>query len=375
MTRDWGDPRRTDEIRVYMVCPTDLDRTYGELTGVDLSGCSIEAGYYTDTRVSAKLTVVGDAWVRGSFLRVVHRVPEWGYENELGTFVVTNDAATRENGVWKYELTCQSVLYGLSTDLLSWPVTRAKGSSAVAGMKYILDTCKRRYVNRGAKDKRLGSALVMETGKSMLSHLFKLCQQAGDRLDVDGHGRVTISPYVRPAAKEPRLTIDVSDPRGTSYGGLKRSTDWLSSVGRVTVSCRYSETVKKGKKSKTVSREIVAHADASAMDHRGSAVRGYLVTDFRSLSDMKPRTKAQAQKLANRYLRDSSPELVEWELDSAYMPVWQGDVVELLVPDGDDQYSGRRKCLVKSLSVDLANMTMSLRLKETSSGDKGESDD
>lgn len=372
MTPDWRDLRREDRLRFYMVCPTNLGQIYGELDGVDPSGSSLSCGYYTDTRTSGKLRVVGGNWIRGSFVRVVHEVPEWDYSRTLGTYVVTNDDATLENGVWTYELELESMLYALSTDLLAWPVTRAKGSSTLAGMRYVLNTCKRPFVEASPKDRRLGSALVMETGTSMLSLLYGMCDSTGNRLDVDPDGRVTISPYVNPSAKSPTLTIDVTDGRGTTLDGIGRSTDWLSMANRAAVSCKYTETVKKGKKTKSVEREITAYADASANSHAASRNRGYTVTEFHSVSDMKPRTKAQAQKLANKYLANNTPELVQWSVKSTYLPIWEGDVVWLVTNDPD--YPGRRKCLVKSVDLDLGSMEMDLTLKETSSGTKGDDD-
>ena len=373
---DWTDTKRTDLLRVEMVSATDPEQSLGWLRGVDASGCSVDAGYYTDCRTSAKIRVVGEGWVRGSFLRIWHDVPEWGYHEPIGTYLVTNDAAERgEGGEWVYDLTCQGVLYALSTDLLAWPVTRAKGSSAKAGMRYILDQCKRRYIDQGANDTNLGSALVMETGKSMLSHLYGLCRASNNRLDVDPRGRVRIEPYVAPGAKTPVATIDLTDGRGVSQAGtLSRSTDWLSAPSRVAVSFKYTEQVKRGKKSKSVEREIDAVADVGALDHRGPAQRGYTITDYRSVSDMKPRTKARAQQLANSYLKEQNAELVEWSLKTTFLPIWEGDVVWLNVPDGMGDYRGKRKCLVKALTIDCDTWTMDLKLKETASGDKGETD-
>ena len=91
---DWHDLTRRGIMTVTMVNPTDLDATMGELEGVDLSGSSLSYGYYSDTRVTRKLRVVGDGWQRGSWLRIGCRIPEWQWSRELGTFIDTNDTAT-----------------------------------------------------------------------------------------------------------------------------------------------------------------------------------------------------------------------------------------------------------------------------------------
>ena len=42
---DWLDQRRGDIVTVSMVSPTNLEDTYGELEGIDLSRSSLSAGY------------------------------------------------------------------------------------------------------------------------------------------------------------------------------------------------------------------------------------------------------------------------------------------------------------------------------------------
>lgn len=373
MALDWKDLTREDKLTFLMVSPTNLNEIYGELDGVDLSSSSLDAEYYTDTRTSGSLTVVGDGWIRGSLIRVVHSVPAWGWTRTLGTYIVTNDEAKRENGVWKYELTLQSMLFGLSTDLLVRPWTVAKNAMAIKAMRDCLNAAAFKHtIVSGANDYKLKTPQVMESGTSRLACLYSLCTMANDRLDVDGNGCVTVSKYVKPASKVPSARIDLSDPRGVAFDDLTRSTDWLQMVDIAAVSFKYSDSVKKGGKTETVQREINAYAKVSSSMHQAHAQRGYTVTDFRSVSELTPQTAAQAQKLANQYLKENAPELVEWKLTTTYLPVWEGDVVELVVHDGMEQYKGIRKCLVKGVSLDLGSMTMALTLKETASGDKGD---
>ena len=373
MALDWKDLTREDKLTFLMVSPTNLNEIYGELDGVDLSSSSLDAEYYTDTRTSGSLTVVGDGWIRGSLIRVVHSVPAWGWTRTLGTYIVTNDEAKRENGVWKYELTLQSMLFGLSTDLLVRPWTVAKNAMAIKAMRDCLNAAAFKHtIVSGANDYKLKTPQVMESGTSRLTCLYSLCTMANDRLDVNPNGYVTVSKYVKPASLAPSARIDLSDPRGIALDDLSRSTDWLQMVDIAAVSFKYSDSVKKGGKTETVQREINAYAKVSSSMHQAHAQRGYTVTDFRSVSELTPQTAAQAQKLANQYLKENAPELVEWELTTTYLPVWEGDVVELVVHDGMEQYKGIRKCLVKGVSLDLGSMTMALTLKETASGDKGD---
>ena len=373
MALDWKDLTRRDLITVQMISPNNLNDTFGELDGVDLSGTSIEGAYYTDVRSSGKLSYVGDGWVRGSFIRIIHEVPEWDYRRVLGTFIVTDDGAVRRNGTWVTELTLQSTLFGLSTDLIPRPWTIATNAMALKAMRENMNTAGFAYDMSGAVDYKLKTPLVVESGTSRLAALYSLCTLSNNRLDVLPDGRVSVSQYVKPASKSAVARIDLSDPRGLALDGLARTTDWLQMVDTAAVSFKYSDTVKKGSKTETVQREITAYVHVSQELHQSHRSRGYTVTDFRSVSDMEPKTAARAQQLAQQYLKENAPELIEWELTTAYMPIWEGDVVELVIPDGIAEYRGVRKCLVKNIDVSLGDMTMKLTLKETASGDKGDS--
>ena len=368
MAIDWKDQTRRDVLTFQMVTPTNLDKVYGELEGVNLSGSSLTAAYYTDTRTSGKIHVVGGNWVRGSMIRVIHSVPEWGYKKELGTYIVTKDDADWEHGEWVYDLTLNSRLYGLSTDKHARTWTIAKNARALKAIRDSLKNAACPYVVLGAKDKTYKSAKVVEAGTTRLSALFDIANASGNRLDVDTHGRVTVSPKANPSSKAASFVIDLKDERGIAVDGLSRSTDWLEMADVAVVSHKFTQ--KSGRKS--VERTVTGVATVNSATHQAHAKRGYTVTNFQSLSEMSPETTARAQALAKQALAKDQKELVEWQLTTMYMPVWEGDVVQLNVYDGLSAYRGKRKCLVKSLDLDLAHMTMKLTLKETASGDKGD---
>lgn len=368
MAIDWRDQTRKDVLTFEMVSPTNLNSTYGELEGVDLSGSSLTAGYYTDTRTSGKIRVVGGNWVRGSMIRVIHSIPEWNYRNELGTYIVTADDATREDNEWVYELTLHSRLYGLSTDKHPRPWTIAKNARALKAMKDSLKSAACPYEFKTNKDKTYKSAKVVESGTTRLAALFDLANASGNRLDVNGHGTVIIEPYVNPAKKTASYVIDLQDERGVAVDGLTRKTDWLEMVDVAVVSHKFTQ--KSGRKS--VEREVTGIAYVNSSTHQAHKKRGYTVTNFQSLSEMSPETTARAQALAKQALAKEQKELIEWTLTTMYLPIWEGDVVQLNVTDGLSEYRGKRKCLVKSIDLDLSRMVMKLTLKETSSGDKGD---
>lgn len=369
MAYDWLDQTRKDELHFYMVSPTNPNDVYGELDGVDLSKSSLTAEYYTDTRTSGSISVVGDNWIRGSLIRVTHTVPAWGYKRNIGTYIVTEDSASRANGIWTYDLTLHSRLFGLSTDKHPKPWTIAKNARALKAMEDSLKqaTCPYRKVN-SPKDRVYKTATVVESGTERLSALFELSNASGNRLDVDGDGYVTISPYVNPSSRTPSYRIDIEGERGISMDEVSRTTDWLQMADVSVVSHKYTQT----NGDKSVEKEISGIAYVSSSLHQAHRQRGYTVTRFESVSEMSPQTKARADAIALQNLKSEQRELIEWTLPTTYLPVWEGDVIELVVHDGLSAYRGKRKCLVKGVDLELEHMTMSLTLKETSSGDKGD---
>lgn len=361
MGYDWADLTRRDELQFVMVSQNDLDTAIGTLEGVDLSGSSLSAAYYTDERTSGQLRVVGDGWVRNSLIRIVHRVEAWGYSRELGTYIVEADPAIRENGEWVRTLELKSMLHALETDLGTHEWLVAQGASAKAACSQMLATCKRPHLDLSSNDRVVSAPIVYESGTSYLTRLLDLCTNSDNRLDVDGHGNVTIAPYVPPAARQAAFRLDLADPRGIVEDGISLNTDYLSMPGRAIVSYRYSD------EGSSDQREIVAVADATG--EASSAARGYMVADFQSLTEMEPATYERALQIARETLESRSREKVEWEINCAYLPIWEGDVVELVVHDGDARYQGVRHCLVKNVELSLEHMSMRLTLKETASGD------
>lgn len=360
---NWKDLDRTDSIRVVMVSPTDLTVEWGELEGLVLSGCSIDTAYYSDTRENAKLEVHGEGWKRGSFIRVYHDIPEWGYSAPLGTYIVTDQKAHLEKGEWTHSLTLQSILKGLSTEMLPRPWVIARNASVKKAIDQNLKTASRPWVDLSANDAKLKSPAVLETGTSRLSALFAMCNATGNRLDVDPMGRVTVAPYVPPASRASVFEFDLSDPEGIMHDSLDLESDWLEMPDEVIVAHKYSVT----QNGKTVQKEIDALAQVPSDSHQSKAVRGFTVSDFRDLSEMSPKTAKRAQDLAQSYLKRDMVEMVEWTMRCHYLPLRGGSVVDLIIPSGD--YQGRRKCLVKNTTLNLEGMSMQLTLKETASGD------
>lgn len=390
---DWRDLTHQHRVTVQMVSQTNLDDVWGTLEGVDLSASSIDAGYYTDTRTSGKLKVYGEGWIRGSFLRVVHEVPDFNYHNVLGTYIVTDDDSGRgEGGIWSYDLELHSTLMGLANDRLVRPWSIAKGASAVTCIKQVLTASGMHSMRKAlatfdgvreakvevdsslADDVRATTAQVMKAGSTRLECLYALASMSKNRVDVTPHGTIKLTKFISPSARSPKFRIDIADERGIAEAGsLRRSTDWLSMPDTAAVEHSYSKETTDGEgKKHSEQTTIYGIARVPASTHQAVANRGYSIVSFTSLPELATKTAKAANDRAAQILKESMLQLVEWELTCCYIPVWEGDVVELRVLDGDASYRGVRKCLVKNVSISLDTMMMRLTLRETASGDREE---
>lgn len=363
---DWQDLTRTQRLHAYMIPTTNLDDTYGELEGVDWESSSFTCGYYTDTRTSGTLTVHGDEWNRNSFIRIVYEVPEWDYSREIATYAVENDDRDFVNGEVITKLELVSLLHTMSLDLAPRPRVIGEGASVLSVFASECNDAGRDYLFHDAVDAKTNSVNIMETGKSRLARCYQLCTMSNNRLDVDGHGRVTIGRYVLPASKAPAMTIDVHNTRGITFDNLHLSTDHCSTPSRAVVSYQYSDRATNERK------EIVASVDIEATNYANAKQRGYVVTNYTSLTEMSPQTYNQALAIAKSKLASDKQEKVEWTLTTKFLPIWEGDIVELVLPESAGEYAGTRKCLVKAIDISGEYCDMKITLKETASPDAEE---
>lgn len=405
---DWKRTDITHELSAVMVSQTNFAQTLGTISGVDWRSSSLEAAYYTDLRTGGKLRVKEGAWTRGAFIRIVHHVPEFGYTRTLGTYVVTDEAPQKVGGEWFTDLTLDSTLVMLADDLFTRPLPIDRGMWAVDAMKKVLigsgagamrdafgDFGSASRAARVAVDDSLADdvkatkAQVLEAGKSRLEAFFALANMSNNRIDVTPDGYIKVSRYTAPASKSPSFTFDMRDTRGTVLADtLTRSSDWLTMPDTFAVRHDYSVEVKTGEvyktsgtradgtkykagdpKTKTEQRSIYGQAVAKFGSQTQSVgSRGYSIVDFRQVNSISPHTQQAVDEYARKLLY-SDVEQVEWELRTTYVPLWEGDVVNLVIRDGDAAYRGTRKCLVKNVDIDLGTMLMSLTLKETAGGD------
>lgn len=355
----WSDLGKRWRITYQMVTPASPDSTMGALEGVEPSSATITEAYYTDTRVQAKLSYVGDGWVRQAFVRIIAELPEEGYRAELGTFLATSDKAELKDGAWTTTLELESMLYALDAQSGINPWTVAAGSLALSAMTQMLKNCHRPYSVLDARDYRLGSTVVYETGTTYLARLFDLADMSGNRLDVDGHGRVTVSPYTLPSQRPETFTIDLKAADGMALNGLTRTSGYLEVPTECIVYHREG--------SDDSQTEVRGYASNDGRVSFGS--RGYVITKVVQLSDLSPATPQAATQKAKEHLAAASGDSIEWTVTTEYMPIHAGDV-GWLQNTGDPVYPYRLKVMVKNLELELEHMTMKLTLKLASGNDE-----
>jgi hypothetical protein len=392
MAIDWGNQERVDVIRAYAIQPTNLDYTRYEMGGLVLAGSSISSAYYSDTRVSGKLTI-SDAdgakgWDRNSFVRIVHEVPGAGYRRELGTFLVSDDGGSYTGGEGTRDLTLQSGLYALKNDILRKQVVVKRGTRWQTVISDILREVHRPYVI-SSTDRRCGADVTYETSKGRLDALLAMCSAAGYRADVDPHGRVTIKDYRLPVQREGSFTLDMTSKTGIVHDGLGYSSDWISRPSVAITETTWTDQVDLGerdekghKKNTTVYSDLIGHARITS-GYNSLDVRGYDVTAYKSIQDdQHHRSYPYMDGEAAKMLSSDQWEDTEFSVTTQYLPIWAGDVGTLVLPKGlrvfdsiyGGTYSGQVRVLVKSCDLTLDTMQLKLTLKVVNAKDSDGSD-
>lgn len=350
---DFTDVGEPWTVECFMVDPRDPDSVRGKLEG--FTGGTITEGYYTDTRVSGSIDLVGGNYVRNSRVRVV--ASKGGYREELGTFYVTDDAATLQDGAWKTTLTLNSTLYGLSKDIAERAVTYGGGTWCMDAVQDIMNLTGTAYIRSSKRDRMITSPVSMDGGKSYLSRVFALTKSdmANNRVDVDGHGRIVTMPYEPPSSRTATFEIRFDDQRGMAQDGIKRTSTWNQAPGRFIVAYKNGDS------------ETVASYDVSG--HASSGERGYMLANYYTVNSQDGYTWQQLYDMARHYAAVNDSDGAEFELSVAYMGLHEGDVGNIVLPsgDGDAGYSGKLKVLVKSVDISLPDMTEKLVLKTASS--------
>lgn len=344
-TIDWRDPARRDEVRFQMVDPNNLDNVYGDLTDVQLGSSSITYGYFADTRYSSGISFLKSSnYVENAWVRIIHDVPAAGYSNELGTFIPTSPVETRQGSII-VELDLQSPLWGLKDDLLTSKLSIGKKSSMLSAISKVCTNHHRPYLFENPNDIISDNSIVYDVGESALSVLHDLCNQSGNRLDLDGHGRIVIAPVIDSSSLTPTYTLDYDDPRSMIIEDSVKMESQIADIPSRAI---------------VVNGDTVGYADLNDGVPYSAAQRGYVLAS--KYEDKSATTQAKAEAIAARNLRSFSTSTI-WSMDCLYFPCKCGDNITFV-------YEGKKHvCMVQSIDpLDLDTMTMGLTLREINVG-------
>ncbi len=342
---DWADPKRTDVIHCQMVDPNNLDEVYGDIDDVQLGSTPVTFGYYTDTRYSSKIVFLkGNNYVDNMWIRIVHEVPKEGYVNELGTFIPVSPN-TNYNGAVTQSFDLQSPLWALNNDLCTSVFSIGKGASFVSAFKRACDNCNRPYLLQNPNDFLAEKTVVFEAGTSYLQILMDIANSTNNRVDLDGHGRILLSPLSNMRYVSPSWELDADDPRSMIIEGSIRMEPESDEVPSRTI---------------VVNGNYIGVADLPDGAEYSAAQRGY--TKAVKYSGTGIKSNAAAQSLAQSYL-DGFTKVTQWSMSTLYFPAKCGENVTFRI-DGQ-----KHLCMIQSIDpVDLDTMTMKITLREVANG-------
>jgi len=364
---DWTDTGYSYLVGVNVVSPTNVDNTYGSLSGVKLDGLSITENYNSDSRVQGKVTTIvkddeTDGYVKNARLRIILTIPDRGWHEELMTGYVSDISETDQNGYIQRDYTIEGTMWGLLEHKIKSPILIGKGAKMVNIWTTLMRTLTRmQYSATNARDHSFNSNAVYEAGTSLSTVLFEI-SSGYSRMDVDGHGRVILEKYTAPSAQTPSRTIDFNDPDGLALYPLSRSSAEWEAPGRAIVTANVSRTAN----GKTTQQVVVGSYDAPSTHATSIAVRGYLRSRSDSYSGASDNpSKSELDAAARKNWERVQNKGIEWGGETVFANYHAGDVVYLVTP-GDyatNNFKGR-KVHITNVTTNLKDFTQQLTMKE-----------
>lgn len=346
------DPAYELSLHAYAVDPHNIDSVRCEIDRLQQGG-HITWGYDSDTRVSAEISVLDPEIPDGSWIRLVVKAPD--YSEELGTFAISHiqrEEVGEGSLLWTYTL--QSVLWMLSEDRGGYHYCVGSGVKTQVAIARVCDICGKRYrFLPGMRDTASGSATVYEMGDTFLHILFDLCDKSNNRLDVDGHGRVTVEAYTEPSKRSPSIEIDERDSRSIVLDSGLTEDDGTGEA--------YNRTVVhyKGRpEGADEDVEITALSDFAG-GALSSNVRGYTRAQIHEVNDMSPVTQARANQLLAEYTPQDRDRNITRSRTIMWIPMKEGDMLRWTDLDGNTS-----KWIAKTVDGSFEDWTMKLTIKK-----------
>lgn len=377
---------RIDRFEVYKVPVTNIG---GKETKIDrMLGGSINWNYNSDNKISGSVKVSGEKPADGNTLLRIYYKPRLDgvdYSIELATVYAELADATWEYGRWVGEYDIKGMAARFTESDLMADFTVGIGGSALSKLNQFM-------ANRGApriinvSDKTYSkSTVVAKAGDSEYKALSGLAKKLNAHIDVDTHGRMTVTKYVRPSNRPIVYTIP-SGAASVTLPGIDYTWDgydkpnrvhlrfeekgewkydgkwwWSRSDGTYPADCTedidgrhmkfnksgYCTNPSDGTSRIKFTNVITATAVLPDSSPISKAKRGRYITSYEKITDLNPRTQANLQKKANAKLLELASRSAYYEFESYFLPIQIGDVVKFRY--GSKDY----KCMVSEIDMSL----------------------
>lgn len=355
---DWTDTGYDSTVTVAVVHQTNVDNSLGVLTGVTLDSVRVTEEYYSDSRAQAKVTTVvkegqSDGYVDNARLRIILAVPSQNWSKELFTGFVTEIDEKTTSGWTTREYSLDSSLWGILEHKVDSAVVVGKGAKLInIWTSLVSKKTKLQYSTTGAQDHVYTANTVYEPGTDLATILFEL-SSGYSRVDVDGHGRLTLKKYTAPSKLAPVATLNPKDPKGLIFGDLSRNDSRYDTPGHAMVVATVTND--------NDQQETIVGSYYPAASHASSIqTRGWLRSSSESYSGASEKpSKSELNALAKRNWENNQDLGIEWTASSIYADIHAGECYTLVKPDGKSV-----KVLAKSVESRFDEMVQELTLKE-----------
>lgn len=367
---NWADTGYAYDVDVTVVHQTNVDNTIGFLSGVQLSNLSTSENYNSDSRMSAKVTTIvpegeSDGYVDNGRLRIILTIPKLDFTEEYVTGYVSDISESTSHGYTTRKYSIEGTIWGLLNHKIDAPVTIGKGAKMLDVFTSLLSKqTKMQYDIEGAQDHTFGSTVIYEAGTNMSTLLFETTE-GYNRMNSDGHGRITLRKYVAPSKRTPERILDYNSVRGLAIAPAEKSSTKWDSPGRAIVTATVSVT--DSTNNSTSQEVIVGSYDAPASDPTSIETRGWLLarSDNYSGNSEKP-SKSELDAAAKKNWESAQNAENSWECSTVFADYHAGDILTFILPSGNnvDEPLKSYKVLVTSVTTQFDTMIQELTLKE-----------
>lgn len=367
---DWKNTGYPYDIGVNVVHQTNVNSKLGSLSGVQINGMTITENYYSDSRVQAKVKTVvkegeDDGYIDNARLRIILSIPSRSFFEELITGYVSDVDETHDKGYVQRTYTVEGTIWGLLEHPMGDPVVIAPGAGLLdVWENLMMFQTKMQYSTDGAQDHSFANTVLYEPGTKLSTILFEI-SSGYDRMDVNGHGVVTLKKYTAPSRMTPMRTIDYNDIRGLAMTPLTKNSSKYEAPGRAVTTA----TVSREENGQTKQEVIAGYYDAPSTHPTSIGVRGYLrgrVDSYNGTIE-KP-TKQDLAAESQKNWNNNQDKGIEWTGSTVFADYHAGEVCNLILPMGMDYLTQRKasivKVLVSQVTTNLDTMVQDLTLKE-----------